>query len=221
MTISVNDKRLLAGMKQTMKKLEDVEFERTESQTSVATAKSVLSASVDEYRKAIRREDLTDEVRDILQEPRGRASDALVRVYYTLKRQYAERRAKGEALTEQDKRVENFLRNLSPTEYITASFPTAVNALEKAVDFASQNLPEDVVDFSESALERAQEARNRIEELGERALQTYSNLEKAREKAKSDYLAVRELVSASLRLEDRFDELNEIAPPVSAIMSPE
>lgn len=221
MAISVNDRRLNAGKKQTLKKLEELQVESEEARSIVQTARTVLGKSIEEYKKALRREDLTDEVREILKEPRGRASDALVQVYYTLKRQYAERRARGEPISEQDQKVEKFLRNLSPTEYITASFPTAVSALERAIDFANENLPEDVVNFSESALDRAKEARGRLEDLGERALRAYSDLEDAREEAKSNYLAVRELVSAALRLEDRFDELNEIAPPVSAIMSPE
>ena len=221
MTISVNDRRLLAGKKQTLDKLDDLKFESDEASSIVATAKSVLTKSLDEYRAAIRREDLTDEVREILRGPRGKAADALVRVYYTLKRQYAERRAKGKALTEQDKQVEKFLRNLSPTEYITTSFPTAVSALEQAIDFANQNLPQDVVDLSRSALDRAKEARGRLEDLGERALKAYSDLEDARETAKSNYLAVRELLSAAFRLEDRFGELNTIAPPISDVMTPD
>ena len=221
MTISVNDRRLLAGKKQTLERLDDLRFESDEANSIVATAKSVLTKSLDEYRAAIRREDLTDEVREILRGPRGKAADALVRVYYTLKRQYAERRAKGKALTEQDKQVEKFLRNLSPTEYITTSFPSAVSALEQAIDFANQNLPQDVVDLSRSALERAKEARGRLEDLGERALKAYSDLEDARETAKSNYLAVRELLSAAFRLEDRFDELNNVAPPISDVMTPD
>lgn len=221
MTISVNDRRLMAGKKQTLEKLDDLTFETEEADTVVSTAKSVLTQSLDEYRAAIRREDLTDEVREILRGPRGKASEALVRVYYTLKRQYAERRARGKALTEQDKQVEKFLRNLSPTEYITTSFPTAVSALEQAVDFANQTLPQDVVDLSNSALDRVSEARSRLEELGERALKAYSDLEDARESAKSNYLAVRELLSAAFRIEDRYDELNDVAPPISDIMAPD
>jgi len=220
MTISVNDQRLVAGKQQTREKLDALEFETEEARTICSTAKSVLTNSLDEYRAAIRREDLTDEVREILSGPRGKAADALVRVYYTLIRQHAERRARGEALTEQDKQVERFLRNLSPTEYITTSFPSAVSALEQAVDFANQTLPEDVVDLSRSALDRAREARSQIEQLGERALKAYSDLEEARETAKSNYLAVRELLSAACRIEDRYDELNEIAPPISDIMAP-
>ncbi|MFB6350990.1 MAG: hypothetical protein ABEN55_05615, partial [Bradymonadaceae bacterium] len=166
MTISVNDRRLLAGKRQTLEKLDDLVFESEEGQTIVSTAKSVLTESIDEYRAAIRREDLADEVREILQGPRGKAADALVGVYYTLKRQYAERRARGKALTAQDKQVETYLRNLSPTEYVTTSFPSAVSALEQAVDFANQTLPQDVVDLSRSALDRAREARTHLEELG-------------------------------------------------------
>jgi CHASE3 domain sensor protein len=220
MTISVNDRRLLTGKKSTLKKLQKLTVDGPEATKALEAARTVLSESIEEYDRAIRREDLTDEVREILQGPRGKASEALVRVYYTLKRQYAERRARGEALTERDKKVEEFLRSLSPTEYVTASFPTAVSTLERAVDFASQNLPDELVNVSRSALDRAQEARNRLEELGERALKSYSNVEKARGRAKDNYLAVRELTSAALRLEGRFNELNKIAPPVSDIMSP-
>lgn len=220
MTISVHDERLLSGKERTLEALRAAEFDDEQASAAIQIAIEVLEESVQEYEQAIEREDLTDEVREILQEPRGRTSDALVQVYYTLKRQYAERRARGEALTEQDRKVEEFLRNLSPTEYITTSFPTAFSALEQAVDFASQNLPEDLTQLSESALERAREARERIEEIGERALRAYSNLEKARERAKSKYLAVRELTSAALRIEDRYDELNTIAPPVSDVTSP-
>lgn len=220
MTISVHDERLLSGKEQTLEALREVEFENKQAQSAVEIGCRVLEESIEEYEKAIQREDLTDEVREMLQEPRGRAADALVRVYYTLKRQYAERRARGEALTDQDRKVEEFLRNLSPTEYITTSFPTAVSALEQAVDFASQHLPEDLTKISESALDRADRARDRIEEIGERALQAYSNLEEARERAKSRYLAVRELTSAALRIEDRYDELNQIAPPVSDVTGP-
>lgn len=220
MSISVHDKRLLVGMKRTSKACGDLEVESEKAAAAIGIAEAVLGESIEEYRKAIRREDLTDEVREVLREPRGRASDALVRVYYTLKRQHAERRARGKALTERDKKVENFLRNLSPTEYVTASFPAAVSALERAVDFANEKLPEDVVDLSQTALDRAREAREQLEELGERALRAYSNLEEARERAKTKYLAVRELVSAALRLEERFDELNDVAPPVSEITSP-
>lgn len=220
MTISVQDKRLLAGKEQTLEKLRELELQG-KSGSIIETAKAVMEESLADYRKSIRREDLTEEVREILREPRQRAGDALVRVYYTIKRQYAERRAAGEALTDQDKQVEEFLRNLSPGEYISASFPTAVSTLEKAQNFASQYLPEDVQKFSESALSRARETRNRIEQLGERALKAYSDLEEAREEAKSNYLAVREMTSAALRLEGQFRRLNSIAPPVSDVMSPE
>jgi len=220
MTISVHDERLLAGKQQTLDALEATDFEDERARSALDIACGLLEDSIEEYRKAIRREDLTDEVREILQEPRGHAADALVRVYYTLKRRYDERRARGKALTEEDRKVEEFLRNLSPTEYVTTSFPTAVSALERAVEFANQNLPEDLTELSESALDRAREARERVEELGDRALRAYSNLEEARDEAKSRYLAVRELTSAALRLEDRYGELNDIAPPVSDVTGP-
>lgn len=221
MTISVHDERLVAGKQKTLEALEACEFEDARAEEAANVACAILEDSIEEYEDAIRREDLTDEVREALQEPRGRTAEALVRVYYTLKRQYAERRARGEELTEEERELEEFLRNLSPTEYITASFPNAMSALEKAIDFASQNLPEDLAKLSETALERAREAREQLEELGDRALRVYSDLEQAREEAKSRYLAVRELTSAALRLEDRYGELNEIAPPISDVMSPE
>ena len=94
MTISVNDRRLLTGKKSTLKKLQKLTVEGPEATKALEAARTVLSESIEEYDRAIRREDLTDEVREILQGPRGKASEAFVRVYYTLKRQYAERRAR-------------------------------------------------------------------------------------------------------------------------------
>jgi methyl-accepting chemotaxis protein len=220
MTISVNDQRLLEGKQQALDQLRELEFEDEAPTRLVETARTVLEESIDEYKKAIRREDLTDEVREVMQEPRRKAGDALVRIYYALRQQYAERRAKGEPLTERDQQVEEFLRNVNPGEYITSSFPGALEALEQALEFANQHLSEDVVDISNQAVERARETRQQIEDLGERALKVYSNVEEARETAKSNYLAVREMVSAALRLTDRYDELNDLTPPVSDIMSP-
>lgn len=220
MTISVNDQRLLEGKQQSLEQLDDLEFEDREPNQLVQTARAVLSESIDDYKKAIRREDLTDEVREIMQEPRRKAGDALVRIYYALRRQYAERRAKGEPLTERDQKVEEFLRDVNPGEYITSSFPGALKALEQALDFANQHLSEDIVDVSNQAIERARETRKQLEGLGDRALKVYSDVEEARETAKSNYLAVREMVSAALRLTDRYDELNDITPPVGEIMSP-
>ncbi len=220
MATSVNDRRLVAGKKRTLRRLEKLGIEGRESRSLVETGKRVLEESIEDFQRAIRREDLTDEVRNILREPHGRTADALVRVYYSMKHQYAERRARGEAVTERDRKVEKVLRNLEPAQSIGASFPHAVSVLERAVEFASQTLPSDVIELSHSALDRAREARERLEKLGDRALRAYSNLEQARERAKSRYLAVREMISAAYRLEGCHDELNGVAPPISEIMSP-
>jgi methyl-accepting chemotaxis protein len=163
---------------------------------------------------------VTDEVREVLEEPRGKAGDALVRVYYTAMRRYAERRASGEAMTDRDKQVEEFLKNFSPSEYVNTSFPGAIQSLERAINFANENLPDDVKKFAENALDRAKEVRQNIEDAGEHALENFSNLEEAREEAKNQYLAARELTSAALRLAGRSDELNDLVPPVSDVMAP-
>lgn len=220
MTKSVHDERLLEGKENALEALSAFEIDNPQSQTILEQAKNILSDSTDEFRRAIRRADVTDEVRDILDEPRGKAGDALVRVYYTAMRRYAERRASGEAMTERDKQVEEFLKNFSPSEYVNTSFPGAIQSLEKAINFANDNLPDDVKNFAQNALDRAKEVRQNIEEAGENALENFSNLEEARETAKDQYLAARELTSAALRLAGRNDELNDLVPPVSDVMAP-
>jgi len=220
MTKSVHDERLLEGKENALEALSAFEIDNPQSQTILEQAKNILSDSTDEFRRAIRRADVTDEVRDILDEPRGKAGDALVRVYYTAMRRYAERRASGEAMTERDKQVEEFLKNFSPSEYVNTSFPGAIQSLERAISFANDNLPDDVKNFAQNALDRAKEVRQNIEEAGENALENFSNLEEARETAKDQYLAARELTSAALRLAGRNDELNDLVPPVSDVMAP-
>ncbi|MFB6262034.1 MAG: hypothetical protein ABEL76_00225 [Bradymonadaceae bacterium] len=223
MAISVNDERLIDGKQRSLEAIGELDC-TGRSAVLLEVAESVLSESIDEYKTAIRREDLTDEVRNMLEDPQERAGEALVQFYYTLKREYAERRAKGEPLTERDEQVEEFLRNLSSAEYVSKPFPGALSALKRAAEFANENIPDDVRSVSDEALRRVRDARDRvegqIEELGDRALQAYSDVEQAREEAKSNYLAVREITSAALRLEGRYDELNDVTPPVSKIMSP-
>lgn len=217
MAITAEDRRLVAGKRRVLEQLDRLTFEGDEARSLVDLSRQVLTESVEAYRGAIRRERLTEQIRSLLREPQDRTADALVQVYDALKRQYAARRARGEALTEGDRKVEKVLRNLRPAESIATAFPKAMSMLKGAADFASERLPAEVVELSTTALHRARDAGQRLEELGERALRAYSNIEGAREEAKSNYLAVREMISAACRLEGRYGELDGIVPPIGEV----
>lgn len=218
MAITAEDRRLVAGKIRVLERLDRLAFDGGEACSLVDVSRRVLTRSVEEHRSAIRRERVTEQIRSLLREPQDRTADALIQVYDALKRQYAERRARGEALREGDRKVERLLRNLSPAESLATKFPEAMSALKGAADFASERLPEDVVDLSAMALHRARDAGRRLEKLGERALRAYSNIEGAREQAKSNYLAVRDMISAACRLEGRYGELDGLVPPISDVI---
>lgn len=224
MAISVTDKRLVEGIEQTLERLDTLQLSSETANRGVDLAAGVLRDALDDYERAIGREDIKDfiagEFSDLLTEPKSRTGEAMARVYYAVQRRYADRRTQGEPLTERDQEIEEFLRNFSPTDYITGSFPAAINGLERAAGFASQYLPEEVKNLSNAALERARETRHRIEEAGQRALKAFADLEKARDQARGQYLAARDLVSGSLRIEERHDDLNEYVPPLGSVLSP-
>jgi len=218
MAITAEDRRLVAGKRRVLERLDRLTFEGGEARSLVDVSRRVLTRSVEEYRSAIRRERITEQVRSLLREPQDRTADALVQVYDVLKRQYAERRARGEALTEGDRKVEKLLRSLSPAESIATAFPEAVSVVKGAANFASERLPAEVVELSSTALHRARDAGRRLEDLGDRALRAYSNIEGAREQAKSRYLAVREMISAACRLEGRYGELDGPVPLIGDVV---
>ncbi len=217
MAITAEDRRLVAGKKRVLERLDRLTFEGGEASSLVDLSRRVLTQSVEDYRSAMRRERVTEQIRTLLREPQDRTADALIQVYDALKRQYAERRARGDALTEGDRKVEKVLPNLSPAESFATAFPGAMSALKGAADFASERLPADVVELSATALHRARDAGRHLEKLGDRALRAYSNIERAREQAKSNYLAVREMISAACRLEGRYGELDGLVPPISDV----
>ncbi len=224
MAISVNDQRLLEGSEKTLARLQELQLEHAEARAAVQIARGVLEGGIEQLRRSMNREDiaalLSGEMDAVLKEPKSTSAEAMSRVYYSLQKLYAERRTEGEPVTETDEEIRAFLDRFNPSDFINTSFSTALTAWERASDVAGQYIPDELKKLSTQALDRARETRGRLEEAGHNALKAFSDLEDAREAAKGDYLAARELTSAALRMVDRYDELNDIIPPVSEIMSP-
>lgn len=224
MAISVNDKRLLDGSEKTLSRLGELQLESSEARTAVELARGVLGKGVDHLNRSMNREDisalLSGELETVLKEPKTASAEAMSRAYYALQKLYAERRTKGEPVTERDEEIRKFLDRFNPSDFLATSFPSALNAWERATQVAGQYIPDEVKNLSNQSIDRARQTRSRLEEAGQSALKAFSDLEDAREATKSNYLAARELTSAALRIEARYDELNDIAPPVSEVMSP-
>jgi hypothetical protein len=224
MAISVNDQRLLEGSEKTLARLQELQLQDAEARAAVQIARGVLQRGIEGLRRSMNREDiaalLSGEMDSVLKEPKSSSAEALSRAYYSIQKLYAERRTKGEPVTERDEEIRAFLDRFNPSDFINTSLTSATSAWDRASEVAGQYIPEEVKSLTNQALERARQTRGRLEEAGQNALKAFSDLEKARESAKSDYLAARELTSAALRMVDRYDELNDIVPPVSDIMSP-
>ena len=224
MAISVNDQRLLEGSEKTLARLQELQLQDAEARAAVQIARGVLQGGIENLRRSMNREDiaalLSGEMESVLKEPKSTSAEAMSRVYYSIQKLYAERRTKGEPVTERDEEIRKFLDRFNPSDFINTSFGSALSAWERASEVAGQYIPDEVKKISTQAFDRARETRSRLEEVGQNALKAFSDLEDARESAKSDYLAARELTSAALRMVGRYDELNDIVPPVSDIMSP-
>lgn len=225
MTISVKDERLLNGSKQARRRLQGLEY-GGETRTVIQIADSVLEESTAEFERAIKRAKQGENIeqllsnQELLANPKSPLGETAARLYYLLQWRYAERRAKGEPVTERDEKIEDFLTNLSPTGFLNESFPNAVDSLEHAAELARQFIPEEVKALSDRAQEQVAETRSQLEQLSQKALETFTNLQNARQRARNQYLAARELTGGALRLENDADRLNDIIPPISQIMSP-
>jgi hypothetical protein len=158
--------------------------------------------------------------KDLLANPKSRVGETAARLYYLLQARYSERRAQGEPVSDRDKEIETFLQNLNPSEFMNTSFPKAVDSLEKATDLANQLIPDEVKNLSNQARDQITEARSQLEEMSEQAIDTYTDLQEAREEARTHYLAARELASAALRLEGDEETLNDVIPPIGQVLSP-
>lgn len=224
MAISINDKRLLEGSQSALSRLRDVPLEDHRAQACVEIAVEVLQHSVDRLKRSMNREDiaalLSGDLESVLKEPRTASAEAMSRVYYSVQKLYADRRTRGEPLTARDHEIRQYLERFNPSDVLTTSLTGASSAWERATEIAGNYIPDEVKHLSTQALDGARRARERLEKAGQNALKAISELEMAREAAKSDYLAARELTSAALRIEGRHAELNDLVPPVSDVMSP-
>jgi hypothetical protein len=186
-----------------------------------ARLESAVEAAGDEQREAGKAGDALDMVEADSEEVFERVYNALVSDYYARK---ARRETSNDTHTVA---LDRFVQGYAPSDYATSSPATKVGVIGEAARLAGHFLAANWSGLADEVAKAHANLSDAVEnyqaEVGE-SDDSLLERDNAFDDARRFYMAGRDLLSAALRLDEKFDLLGKWAPPVSDIrtsLSPE
>ncbi|MCP4499756.1 MAG: hypothetical protein GY822_07320 [Deltaproteobacteria bacterium] len=226
MSLSIQDARLLEGMQKTLAQVKGMPLHANAAAIRDLSATLLTDAHAD-FKKAMEAEDLEEvqaiEARLELSSQRDVLATSFSKLYFALHAGILDRKMNDDEDAD-TRELSQYLAKMSPSEFQKVGLDNALLVMDRARRFGDRFVPDALADrvlsVVDEVVEKTRFKRDALGKENAQAVSALAKLEHAREEAKTQFLAARDLMSAAMRVADEHDKLNQVFPALNGMLSP-